>query len=94
MTIGSQGCFQPYGDVVFSGDTQADGRSSVTIVYTDYGREPFGCYNSTGANTWVKCNKNYREDGNVYLKVLRYDKPTGKYYQPEAKSSWIPVDGQ
>ncbi|MFI7236347.1 hypothetical protein [Streptomyces cyaneofuscatus] len=45
-------------------------------------------------NTWATCDKDYRETGNVRLRVLRYDGDTGKFYQPESWSGWIPVDGK
>ncbi|MFE9458210.1 hypothetical protein [Streptomyces californicus] len=91
---GVQGCFQHNGDVVWSGDTKKDGMSSAVGVYTDYGRAAEVCVNKLGVNTWATCNKDYRETGNVRLRVLRYDGDTGKFYQPESWSGWIPVDGK
>lgn len=91
---GVQGCFQHYGDTVWAGDTVADGMSAAVGVYTDYGRASFVCINNKGAGNWATCKKDYREGGNVQLRVLRYDGDTGKFYQPEAWSGWIPVDGQ
>lgn len=91
---GSSGCFQHNGDIVWAGDTQKDGMSAAVGVYTDYGRAEAVCVNKLGVNTWATCNKDYRETGNVRLRVLRYDGDTGKFYQPEAWSGWIPVDGK
>ncbi|MEW2347521.1 hypothetical protein AB0904_07600 [Streptomyces sp. NPDC006684] len=91
---GAGGCFVPYGDIFWVGDLRKDGMSAAVGIYTDYGRAPDVCLNKNGVNTWVTCNKDYREDGNVRLQVWRYDSGTGKFYQPEAWSSWIPVDGQ
>ncbi|WP_393057564.1 hypothetical protein [Streptomyces sp. LN549] len=91
---GAQGCFQHYGDTTWSGDTVADGMSAAVGVYTDYGRASFVCINNQGAGTWATCKKDYWEDGDVQLRVLRYDGDTGKFYQPEAWSGWIPADGQ
>ncbi|MGW7094381.1 hypothetical protein [Streptomyces sp. NPDC054874] len=91
---GSTGCFQHNGDIVWAGDTKKDGMSAAVGVYTDYGRAEEVCVNKLGVNTWATCNKDYRETGNVRLRVLRYDGDTGKFYQPEAWSGWIPVDGK
>ncbi|WP_103534308.1 hypothetical protein [Streptomyces sp. SM11] len=91
---GSSGCFQHNGDIVWAGDTKKDGMSAAIGVYTDYGRAEAVCINKLGVNTWATCNKDYRETGNVRLRVLRYDGDTGKFYQPEAWSGWIPVDGE
>ncbi|CAM5711140.1 hypothetical protein SALBM135S_01633 [Streptomyces alboniger] len=93
-TYGSAGCFQPYGDLIWTQDTASDGLSSVTVVYTDYGRPAYGCVNSNKADSWGYCNKDYKEKGNVRLKVLRYDSKTKDWYQPIAQSDLIPVDGQ
>ncbi|MFJ2026227.1 hypothetical protein ACIODW_20815 [Streptomyces sp. NPDC087897] len=90
---GAKGCFQHNGDIVWAGDTEKDGMSAAVGVYTDYGRAAEVCVNKLGVNTWATCNKDYRESGNVRLRVLRYDGDTGKFYQPEAWSGWIPVDG-
>jgi hypothetical protein len=91
---GSSGCFQHNGDIIWAGDTKKDGMSAAVGVYTDYGRAEEVCVNKLGVNTWATCNKDYRETGNVRLRVLRYDGDTGKFYQPEAWSGWIPVDGK
>ncbi|WP_327713538.1 hypothetical protein OG912_25135 [Streptomyces sp. NBC_00464] len=91
---GVQGCFQHYGDTIWSGDTVADGMSAAVGVYTDYGRASFVCINKQGAGSWATCKKDYWEEGDVQLRALRYDGDTGKFYQPEARSGWIPVDGQ
>ncbi|WP_405437651.1 hypothetical protein [Streptomyces anulatus] len=91
---GTNGCFQHNGDIVWAGDTKKDGMSAAVGVYTDYGRAEEVCVNKLGANTWATCNKNYREGGDVRLRVLRYDGDTGKFYQPETWSGWIPVDGK
>ncbi|MFH9292605.1 hypothetical protein [Streptomyces sp. NPDC017520] len=91
---GASGCFQHSGDIVWAGDTKKDGMSAAVGVYTDYGRAEEVCVNKLGVDTWATCNKNYREDGNVRLRVLRYDGDTGKFYQPETWSGWIPVDGK
>ncbi|MFD5902200.1 hypothetical protein ACFV6B_26075 [Streptomyces microflavus] len=91
---GSKGCFQHNGDIVWAGDTQKDGMSAAVGVYTDYGRAAEVCINKLGVNTWATCNKDYRETGNVRLRVFRYDGDTGKFYQPESWSGWIPVDGK
>ncbi len=93
-TYGVKGCFQPGGDIVWSRDTEKDGMSAAVGVYTDYGRPAAVCVNKLGADTWATCNKDYREDGNVRLRVMRYNGDNGKFYQPEAWSGWIPVDGQ
>ncbi|MEV1044928.1 hypothetical protein [Streptomyces sp. NPDC049916] len=90
---GARGCFQHNGDVVWAGDTKKDGMSAAVGVYTDYGRAEEVCVNKLGVNTWATCDKDYRETGNVRLRVLRYDGDTGKFYQPESWSGWIPVDG-
>lgn len=68
--------------------------SSAVGVYTDYGRASFVCINSGGSGSWATCNKDYWEKGDVQLRVLRYDGDTDTFYQPEAWSGWIPVDGQ
>ncbi|MEU3833466.1 hypothetical protein [Streptomyces microflavus] len=91
---GAKGCFQHNGDIVWAGDTQKDGMSAAVGVYTDYGRAAEVCINKLGVNTWATCNKDYRETGNVRLRVFRYDGDTGKFYQPESWSGWIPVDGK
>ncbi|MFD5700548.1 hypothetical protein [Streptomyces lasiicapitis] len=91
---GAKGCFQPHGDVVWSHDTEKDGMSAAVGVYTNYGRAAAVCINKLGVGTWATCNKDYSEDGDVRLRVLRYDGDTGKFYQPQAWSGWIPVDGQ
>ncbi|EGJ73803.1 hypothetical protein STTU_1014 [Streptomyces sp. Tu6071] len=91
---GSNGCFQHNGDIIWAGDTEKDGMSAAVGVYTDYGRPAEACLDTLGVNTWATCNKDYSEKGNVRLQVWRYDGDTGKFYQPEAWSSWIPVDGQ
>ncbi|MFI2312995.1 hypothetical protein AMK17_02100 [Streptomyces sp. CB00072] len=91
---GSTGCFQHNGDIVWAGDTKKDGMSAAVGVYTDYGRAEEVCVNKLGVDTWATCNKDYREDGDVRLRVLRYDGDTGKFYQPETWSGWIPVDGK
>ncbi|MFD4021205.1 hypothetical protein [Streptomyces sp. SH5] len=91
---GSSGCFQHNGDIIWAGDTKKDGMSAAVGVYTDYGRAEEVCVNKLGVNTWATCNKDYRESGNVRLRILRYDGDTGKFYQPEAWSGWIPVDGK
>lgn len=91
---GAKGCFQHNGDIVWAGDTRKDGMSAAVGVYTDYGRAPAVCINKLGVNTWATCDKDYRESGNVRLRVLRYDGDTGKFYQPESWSGWIPVDGK
>ncbi|WP_112490996.1 hypothetical protein [Streptomyces bacillaris] len=91
---GAKGCFQHNGDIVWAGDTQKDGMSAAVGVYTDYGRAPEVCINRLGVNTWATCDKDYRETGNVRMRVLRYDGDTGKFYQPESWSGWIPVDGK
>ncbi|MFI1222216.1 MULTISPECIES: hypothetical protein [unclassified Streptomyces] len=91
---GSSGCFQHNGDIVWAGDTKKDGMSAAVGVYTDYGRAEEVCVNKLGVNTWATCNKDYRENGKVRLRVLRYDGDTGKFYQPETWSGWIPVDGK
>ncbi|MDT9686649.1 hypothetical protein RND61_31985 [Streptomyces sp. TRM76323] len=92
-TYGSKVCFQHDGDVIWVLDTASDGMSAIGGVYTDYGRAPEACRNKSGYNRWVKCDKDYAESGNVRLRALRYDGDTGKYYQPEAYSRWLPVDG-
>ncbi|MEU4179010.1 hypothetical protein [Streptomyces sp. NPDC026589] len=91
---GASGCFQHNGDIVWAGDTKKDGMSAAVGVYTDYGRAEEVCVNKLGVDTWATCNKDYREDGNVRLRVLRYDGDTGKFYQPETWSGWIPVNGK
>ncbi|MFJ6811201.1 hypothetical protein ACIQRK_35285 [Streptomyces anulatus] len=91
---GSTGCFQHNGDIVWAGDTKKDGMSAAVGVYTDYGRAEEVCVNKLGVDTWATCDKDYREDGDVRLRVLRYDGDTGKFYQPESWSGWIPVDGK
>ncbi|MFH9609995.1 hypothetical protein [Streptomyces sp. NPDC017448] len=91
---GAKGCFQHNGDIVWAGDTQKDGMSAAVGVYTDYGRAAEVCVNKLGAATWATCNKDYRESGDIRLRVLRYDGDTGKFYQPEAWSGWLPVDGK
>ncbi|MFB6670467.1 hypothetical protein [Streptomyces parvus] len=91
---GSSGCFQHNGDIIWAGDTKKDGMSAAVGVYTDYGRAEEVCVNKLGVNTWATCNKDYRESGNVRLRILRYDGDTGKFYQPETWSGWIPVDGK
>lgn len=91
---GVKGCFQHNSDIVWSGDTKKDGMSSAVGVYTDYGRAAEVCVNKLGVNTWATCDKDYRETGNVRLRALRYDGDTGKFYQPESWSGWIPVDGK
>ncbi|MFE9695664.1 hypothetical protein [Streptomyces sp. NPDC006270] len=91
---GASGCFQHSGDIVWAGDTKKDGMSAAVGVYTDYGRAAEVCVNKLGVDTWATCNKNYGEGGNVRLRVLRYDGDTGKFYQPETWSGWIPVDGK
>lgn len=91
---GSSGCFQHNGDVIWAGDTKKDGMSAAIGVYTDYGRAEEVCVNRLGVDTWATCNKDYREAGDVRLRALRYDGDTGKFYQPEAWSGWIPVDGK
>ncbi|MEW2313436.1 hypothetical protein AB0918_33160 [Streptomyces sp. NPDC006864] len=91
---GASGCFQHNGDIIWAGDTEKDGMSAAVGIYTDYGRAEEVCINKLGVNTWATCNKNYRESGNVRLRVLRYDGDTGKFYQPEATSGWLPVDGK
>ncbi|URM88781.1 hypothetical protein LUW75_00700 [Streptomyces sp. MRC013] len=92
-TYGSKVCFQHDGDVVWVLDTASDGMSAIGGVYTNYGRGPEACRNKSGYNRWVKCDKDYDESGSVRLRALRYDGDTGKYYQPEAYSGWLPVDG-
>ncbi|MFD4341537.1 hypothetical protein ACFWPP_30695 [Streptomyces anulatus] len=91
---GVSGCFQHNGDIVWAGDTKKDGMSAAVGVYTDYGRAEEVCVNKLGVDTWATCNKDYRENGDVRLRVLRYDGDTGKFYQPETWSGWIPVDGK
>ncbi|MER5652699.1 hypothetical protein ACIRRT_39885 [Streptomyces sp. NPDC102256] len=91
---GSTGCFQPYGDLVWSQDTESDGHSSVTVVHANYDRPDYACVNTGKAGSWGSCNKDYREDGDVRLTVLRYDMQDKKWYQPQATSDWVPVDGQ
>lgn len=91
---GTSGCFQHNGDIVWAGDTKKDGMSAAVGVYTDYGRAEEVCVNKLGAGTWATCDKDYREGGDVRLRVLRYDGDTGKFYQPETWSGWIPVDGK
>ncbi|MFJ4969568.1 hypothetical protein [Streptomyces sp. NPDC088755] len=91
---GVKGCLQHNRDIVWSGDTKKDGMSAAVGVYTDYGRAAEVCINKLGVNTWATCDKDYREAGNVRLRVLRYDGDTGKFYQPETWSGWIPVDGK
>ncbi|OKJ57945.1 hypothetical protein [Streptomyces sp. CB02115] len=91
---GVSGCFQHNGDIVWAGDTKKDGMSAAVGVYTDYGRAEEVCVNKLGVDTWATCNKDYREGGDVRLRVLRYDGDTGKFYQPETWSGWIPVDGK
>ncbi|MFI1932064.1 hypothetical protein [Streptomyces sp. NPDC020330] len=91
---GSSGCFQHSGDIIWAGDTKKDGMSAAVGVYTDYGRAEEVCVNKLGVDTWATCDKDYREDGNIRLRVLRYDGDTGKFYQPETWSGWIPVDGK
>lgn len=91
---GTSGCFQHNGDIVWAGDTKKDGMSAAVGVYTDYGRAEEVCVNKLGVDTWATCNKDYREGGGVRLRVLRYDGDTGKFYQPETWSGWIPVDGR
>ncbi len=91
---GVSGCFQHNGDIVWAGDTKKDGMSAAVGIYTDYGRAEEVCVNKLGADTWATCNKDYREGGDVRLRVLRYDGDTGKFYQPETWSGWIPVDGK
>ncbi|MFY0509036.1 hypothetical protein ACOMD4_01315 [Streptomyces anulatus] len=91
---GTSGCFQHNGDIVWAGDTKKDGMSAAVGVYTDYGRAEEVCVNKLGVDTWATCNKDYREGGDVRLRVLRYDGDTGKFYQPETWSGWIPVDGK
>ncbi|MFI6642686.1 hypothetical protein [Streptomyces sp. NPDC050504] len=90
---GSKVCFQHDGDVVWVLDTVSDGMSAVGGVYTNYGRAPEACRNKAGAKQWVYCDKDYAEDGKVRLRALRYDGDTGKYYQPQAYSAWLSVDG-
>ncbi|MFJ8694255.1 hypothetical protein [Streptomyces roseolilacinus] len=92
-TYGSKVCFQHDGDVIWVLDTASDGMSAIGGVYTNYGRAPEACRNKSGYNRWVKCDKDYAESGSVRLRALRYDGDTGKYYQPEAYSGWLPVDG-
>ncbi len=91
---GVQGCFQHYGDITWVGDTKSDGMSAAVGVFTRYGRASFVCLDTQGVNTWATCKKNYWEDGDVRLQALRYDRNTGKFYEPENWSGWIPVDGQ
>lgn len=93
-SYGAEGCFQHNGDTTWVADTVADGMSAAVGVYTDYGRPSFACINNQGAHTWAICKKDYRETGNVRLRILRYDGDTKKFYQPESWSGWIPVDGQ
>ncbi|MDT0420296.1 MULTISPECIES: hypothetical protein [Streptomyces] len=93
VTYGSSGCFQHYGDIIWAKDTESDGMSAAVVVTTDYGRAPFACVHKGGAGTWGTCNKDYREDGNVKLQVLRYDSDTDSFWEPRAYSGWIPVDG-
>ncbi|QDQ09516.1 hypothetical protein [Streptomyces spectabilis] len=91
---GAKGCYQPGGDIVWSRDTEKDGLSAAVGIYTDYGRPAAVCINTLGADTWATCNKDYRENGNVRLRILRYNGDNGKFYQPESWSGWIPVDGR
>ncbi|MFI0931840.1 hypothetical protein ACH4RG_08880 [Streptomyces sp. NPDC021019] len=94
VAYGASGCFQHNGDIIWAGDTKKDGMSAAVGVYTDYGRAEEVCVNKLGVDTWATCNKDYREDGNVRLRVLRYDGDTGKFYQPETWSGWLPVNGK
>jgi hypothetical protein len=70
VSYGANVCFQPYGDLLWVNDTQADGNSayiywenwqadSTGIVYlVRYGR----CYNRLGsANGWAVCDKDFVE---------------------------------
>ncbi|WP_157596620.1 hypothetical protein [Saccharomonospora saliphila] len=62
-------CFQDYGDVFWVKDDWADGRSAVVrwknyrdgILYREG-----ECRNSSGAGTWVKCNKNFYEGSDIW----------------------------
>ncbi|WJV44271.1 hypothetical protein [Streptomyces flavofungini] len=91
---GARGCFEHSGDIVWARDTEKDGMSAAVGIYTDYGRPAAVCVNRLGVNTWATCDKDYREDGKVRLRVMRYDSGNGKFYQPETWSGWIPVDGR
>ncbi|MGW1186145.1 hypothetical protein ACWD7Y_22670 [Streptomyces drozdowiczii] len=93
-TYASSGCFQPYGDVFYVTDLLADGRSAAVGVFTDYGRAKQACVFSLGAGKTGKCDWDYWEKGNVKLEILLYDRATKGWYQPEAWSDWLPVDGQ
>ena len=93
-TYASAGCFQASGDVFIAKDLLADGKSAAIGIVTDYGRAKQYCVVNLGAGKTGKCDLDYWEEGNVKLQVLLYDSDTKGFYQPEAWSEWLPVDGQ
>ncbi|MFD8480442.1 hypothetical protein [Kitasatospora sp. NPDC059673] len=84
-------CFDAYGDKVRVYDSAADGWSAVGLWATDYDRTGF-CRNSGGAGTWVECNYDMRETGNIRIQPALCDGDTGKWrVSPIWK--WLPIGG-
>ncbi|MFF7333308.1 hypothetical protein [Streptomyces sp. NPDC008150] len=78
-------CFDPSGDKIYVYDGDADSASAVSDWenykhWNDSGIYRSGqCVNSEGAGTWVVCNKDFYEEGLVFMVARTYDRSAGKW---------------
>ncbi|WP_335991946.1 hypothetical protein [Glycomyces sp. MUSA5-2] len=60
----TQVCIQYDGDYVYVRDGDKDGYGATALVYTEFGSiNHRWCANAEGYGTWVRCNFDWREDG-------------------------------
>lgn len=78
-------CFDPNGDKIYVYDGDADSASAVSDWenykhWNDNSVYRYGqCVNSEGAGTWVVCNKDFYEEGLVYMRARTYDRSAGTW---------------
>lgn len=71
--IGATACFEPYGDVFYVKDTQADGYAAVAEWDTALSYRDGSCVNHLGNGKWGVCNKNFDEGEYLKLKAATYN---------------------
>jgi hypothetical protein len=80
---GIAGCFQPTGDKFWVHDYQSDGLSAALYWYNyDSAGNLYrhgACVENRGNGSMGWCNKNFREDSKIRIKLCFLDVPTGVY---------------
>ncbi|MEV4755583.1 hypothetical protein AB0J86_10800 [Micromonospora sp. NPDC049559] len=85
---GARVCFQPYGDLVYVKDTNADGYAAVGEWIGDGFSRTGSCVNKLGNGNWGVCNKDFPENQGLYITGARYS--SGNPVD-SGGSTWVPT---